>query len=333
MSAAGVAFELGTFRLASGVTLENARLVYATYGTLAPDRSNVVLYPTSYGAQHTDIDWLVRPDGILDPRRWFVVIPNMFGNGLSTSPSHCDQQAPLVTHFDNVAAQERLLREVFGVEELALVYGWSMGAQQAYHWAVLHPERVRRVVAVCGTARTRPHNQVSLQSLAAALEADPAWDGSRFHGVPERGFRAFARIYASWAASQAFYRAELYRGLGYADLDDYLVRAWEASYRRRHPRDLLAMLATWLACDVSKSPRHRGDLELALGSIRARTLVMPSATDLYFTPEDCAADARAIPDARLVTIPSVWGHRAGNPYQNPEDQSFIRKAVAELLAA
>ena len=70
-------FPQGALRLRSGHVLEDARLVYRTHGTLAADRSNVVLYPTSYGAQHTDIEWLVREDGILDPRRWFVVIPNM----------------------------------------------------------------------------------------------------------------------------------------------------------------------------------------------------------------------------------------------------------------
>ena len=334
MSDGAASFELGDFELQAGRRLHNARLVYRTYGTLAPDRSNVVLYPTSYGAQHTDTEWLIRPGGILDSRRWFVVVPNMFGNGLSTSPSHA-QGAPAefqVTHHDNVAAQDRLLREVFGIEELALVYGWSMGAQQAYHWAVLHPERVRRVAALCGTARTGEHNIVFLRSLEAALMADPAWDGTRFTTTPERGFRAFARIYASWAASQAFYRRGLYRQLGYADLNDYLVRSWEASYRRRHPADLLAMLDTWIACDVSATPRHRGDLAAALGSIRARVLVMPSATDLYFTPDDCAADAAAIPGARLCPIPSIWGHRAGNPYQNAQDERFIRHAIEELTA-
>lgn len=340
----GAAFELRSFALQSGDVLRDAKLVYRTYGTLAADRRNVVLYPTSFGAHHTDIDWLVRPDGILDPRRWFVVIPNMFGNGLSTSPSNSDAAGPVfaVTHHDNVAAQDRLLREVFGVETLALVYGWSMGAQQAYHWAVLHPERVRRVAALCGTARTSEHNLVFLRSLEAALQADPAWDGVKFTSTPERGFRAFARIYASWAASQAFYREGLYRRLGYADLEDYLVRAWEASYRRRHPADLLAMLRTWMASDVSidprhggdsrqgDNPRHGGDLARALGSIRAKTLVMPGSHDLYFTPEDCATDAAAIPGARLRPIPSIWGHRAGNPYQNPDDERFIRGAIEEL---
>jgi homoserine O-acetyltransferase len=341
MIEAGAAFSLGSFELQNGKVLRDAQIIYRTYGTLAPDRSNVVLYPTSFGAHHTDIDWLIRPDGILDPRRWFVIIPNMFGNGLSTSPSNLSEKISTdlasgfatgfaVTHHDNVAAQDRLLREVFGIQELALVYGWSMGAQQAYHWAVLHPGRVRRVAALCGTARTTEHNVVFLRSLEAALQADPAWNGERFVSPPLRGFRAFSRIYASWAVSQAFYRQRLYRQLGYPDLEAYLVRDWEASDRRRHASDLLAMLRTWIDCDVSANPRHRGDLMKALGSIKARTLVISGATDLYFTPEDCAADAAAIPGARLLSIPSIWGHRAGNPRENPEDEQFIRRAILEL---
>jgi homoserine O-acetyltransferase len=327
----GSVFELGALRLQGGGVLPDAKLVYQTYGTLAPDRANVVLYPTSFGAQHTDVEWLIGPDGILDASRYFVIVPNMLGNGLSSSASHADGVPLALSHDDNVGAQQRLLRDVFGVERLALIYGWSMGAQQAYYWAVRFPEQVERVAAVCGTARTSPHCLVFLKSLETALQADPAWDGERFVATPERGLRAFARIYASWAASQAFYRQRLYLGLGYADLEDYLTRAWEPSYRRRHPADLLTMLRTWMACDVSAA-QHGGDLARALGAIRAHTLVLPSASDLYFPAEDCAAEASAIPGAQLLTIPSIWGHRAGNPYQNPEDARFIRTAVARLLA-
>src|SRR3546814_19826376 len=81
-------FELGTVRLQRGMTVPNARLAYKTYGTLAPDKSNVVLYPTSYGAQHTDTEWLIAPDRILDTGRWFVDVPNILGTGLSNSPSN-----------------------------------------------------------------------------------------------------------------------------------------------------------------------------------------------------------------------------------------------------
>ncbi len=330
-------FTLENFALQCGKVLPQARLVYQTYGTLSPDRRNVILYPTSYGAQHSDIDWLVRPGGILDPSDWFIVIPNMFGNGLSSSPSNCPdcglaEQGFWFTHLDNVRAQEQLLRQVFGVESLALVYGWSMGAQQAYHWGALYGDRVARIVALCGTARTTEHNRIFLDSLRSALISDPAWTGSGFTGIPDRGFRTFARIYASWAASPQFYRSQLYRQLGYDSLEDYLLQGWEANYRKRDPRNLMAMIDTWLHCDVSNNPTYQGNYAQALSSITARTLVMPCTTDLYFTPQDCAADAELIPKVDYRPILSIWGHRAGNPYQNPSDEAWIREAVADLLS-
>ena len=81
-------FELGDVALQSGLTLRNAQLAYKTFGRLNQSRSNVIVYPTSYGAQHTDIEWLIRPGRALDPDRYFIIIPNMFGNGLSSSPSN-----------------------------------------------------------------------------------------------------------------------------------------------------------------------------------------------------------------------------------------------------
>lgn len=329
-------FTLANFPLQCGVTLKEAQLVYQTYGELAANGSNVILYPTSYGAQHPDIDWLISPDGILDPSRWFIIIPNMFGNGLSSSPSNSPEcrlaeSGFYFTHYDNVRAQEIFLREVFGIEELALVYGWSMGAQQAYHWGALFPERVKKIAAICGTAKTTDHNRIFLLSLRSALTADPTWTGTGFADIPERGFRTFARIYASWAASQAFYRQGLYSQFGYRSLNDYLLRGWEANYRKRDPHNLIAMIDTWLCCDVSNNPVYQQDYPQGMAAIQAQTLVMPATTDLYFTPEDCAAEAELIPQAEYLPIPSIWGHRAGNPYQNPMDAAFIKEAIARLL--
>jgi len=124
---------LGTLPLQSGATLPAAELSWKTYGTLAPARDNVIVYPTSYTAHHTDLEQLIGADGVLDPTRWFIVIPDMFANGLSSSPSNNDQYSSLVTTADNVRAQQRFLREVFGIDRVACVYGFSMGAQQAYN--------------------------------------------------------------------------------------------------------------------------------------------------------------------------------------------------------
>src|SRR6056297_197281 len=249
-------FELGPTRLQSGLTVPNPVLAYKTYGSLNADRSNAVLYPTSYGAQHYDIEWLIRGGGILDPERFFIIIPNMFGNGLSTSPSNIEPpygkaRYPFFSLYDNVQAQRCLLTEVLGIDRLAMVYGWSMGAQQAMHWGALFPDQVERILAICGSARTAPHNKVFLEGVRATLTADPGWCGTHFVEKPERGLRAMGRVYAGWGMSQEFYRDEVWRQSGFTSLEDYLVRSWEWNFLRRDADNLLAMLWSWMNGDIS----------------------------------------------------------------------------------
>jgi homoserine O-acetyltransferase len=327
-------FALGDLPLHKGGVLPDAKLVWKTHGTLSPARDNVVLYPTSYGAQHPDLEWLIGPEGILDPTRWFIVIPNMFTNGLSSSPSNTAPWPALVTAWDNVAAQRRLLREVFGIGHLHCVYGWSMGAQQAYHWAAAHPAEVARIVVNCGSARTAVHNRVFLAGLMATLEAAPGYDGTAlFSAQPQKALRAFGRIYAGWALSQDFYRAGLHlSALGAPDLESFLVRDWEQRFARRAAGDLLAQLRTWDAGDISDHPHYGGNLARALSAIKARVLLMPGETDLYFRVADNAAELPHLKHGTLLPIPSIWGHRAGNPQPNPADAAFIKAAVREFLA-
>ena len=323
-------FALGDLALQSGAVLPGATLSWKTHGTLAPARDNVVLYPTSYSAQHPDLEWLIGPDGVLDPGRWFIVIPDMFANGLSSSPSNTPGWPGLVTAHDNVHAQRRLLRDQWGIERLHAVYGWSMGAQQAYHWAACFPDAVDRAVVNCGSARTSVHNQVFLAGLLAVLEAAPEHTGGgRFRAPPVTALRAFARIYAGWALSQDFYRANLHiTALGAPDLETFFRTAWEDRYARRRAEDLHAQLCTWMAGDISAG----GDLAAALRQVRARVLLMPGETDLYFRVADNAAELEHLAHSELRPIPSIWGHRAGNPVGQPVDTAFVKDAVRAWLA-
>ncbi len=326
-------YALGDYTLQSGDVIEDAFIVYKTHGTLSPAKDNVILYPTSYSATHAELEWLIGAKGILDPTRWFIVIPNMFGSGLSSSPSNTPNYPSLVTSTDNVHAQRRLLHDVFGIEKLAGVYGFSMGAQQAYHWAALYPDAVERIVVVCGSARTAVHNQVFLLSVAAILEAAPEHVGNgRFSAPPTAALRAFGRSYAAWAMSQDFYRAGLHLSvLKASSLDDFLRTQWEVRFEQRDAANLYAQLKTWIAGDISANPLYNGDLVKALNAITARVLLMPSATDLYFRVADNEAELPHLKSAELAPIPSIWGHRAGNPSQNAEDGLFLRDHVRRIF--
>ncbi|MEV0380355.1 alpha/beta fold hydrolase [Nonomuraea sp. NPDC050643] len=331
-------FELGDFSLQHGATLRGARLAYQTYGELAPDRGNAILYPTWYSGRHQDNEWLIGPGMTLDPERYFVIVPNMLGNGLSSSPSNTPPpydraRFPRVTMYDNVAAQHRLVTERFGIERLALVTGWSMGAGQTYQWAVSHPDMVPRIAPFCGSSRTSVHNQVFLEGVKAALTADAAFAGGWYDRQPTAGLRAAARVYAGWGFSQAFYWQRLYETrLGYGSLDDFLVGFWEGFFLDdRDANNLLTMLWTWQNADVGRTPGFGGDTVAALSSIKARALVMPAEKDLYFPPEDEEWAVRHIPDAELRVIPGVWGHFAGHG-GNAEDTRFIDAALRELMS-
>lgn len=308
--------------LAAGGVLEGARLAYAVWGELNDAGDNLVLHPTRFGGTHEQNAFLIGPDKALDPSRWCVVVPNMLGNGASSSPSDRDG-FPAVGHADNVELQRRMLADRFGGAEIALAVGWSMGAQQSYRWAVEEPSRVKRLLTICGTARTTPHNRTFLEALIAALEADPAYAAG---GTPTAGLRAVGRIYAGWAYSQPWLKRAGHRALGFETLDDWLTGYWDALFTARRAGDLAAMARTWIANDVADG----GDLSAALGRIEARTHVMTAATDLYFTPADCREEAEAIRGARFTEIDTDWGHMCGAG-QCAEDTATIDRAIAEIL--
>ncbi|SDR60718.1 homoserine O-acetyltransferase [Rhizobiales bacterium GAS113] len=327
-------FRLGEFTVAKGGAIDDAKLVWQSHGTLNAARDNLILYPSSYSAQHQDMSWLIGPDGILDPTSWFIVSANMFSNGLSSSAADTPNYPPLVTVADNVVAQHRLVTEHFGVERLAAVYGFSMGAMQAYHWAALFPAMVARAIVVCGSARTAPHNKVFLSGLLRTLEAAPEHQGGgRFASEPRLAVKAFGHIYAGWGLNQDFYRADLHRtALGAPDLETFIKTDWADRFAQRRAANLYAQALAWYHGDISDNALYAGDLPRALGAIRAKVLLMPSETDLYFRVADNEAELKHLKTGALKVIPSVWGHRAGNPSTNAADAAFLKGAVRDWLA-
>jgi len=326
-------FELGDFELMSGHVLPSAKVAYQTHGSLNEAGDNVIVFPTWYAGRHTDNEALIGPGQALDPSRYFIVVANQFGNGLSSSPSntpppHDRMRFPLATPYDNVRAQHRLLTERYGVRRIALAVGFSMSAQQAFHFGALYPDMVERIAPICGSAKTSLHNYVFLEGIKAALTADRAWEEGEYTSPPTAGIRAFSRVYTGWFASQSFFREGLHAAFG-DDVEGLFALA-EQVLGSFDANDLLAMVATWQAADVGAHPSFGGDLSQALGAIRSRAFVMPSQTDLYFPPEDNEIEVAQMSNADLRVIPSIWGHMAGGG-MNPDDSAWLNVQLKELL--
>jgi homoserine O-acetyltransferase len=264
---------------------------------------------------------LIGPGKALDPKRYFIICPNLFGAGLSTSPSNAapgqtGADFPYVSIADNIEAQKRLVFDHFAVSKIQLVVGFSMGGQQAYQWAVSARDQVERCAPICGSARTAEHNIVFLDGIEATLLG--------------AGKAAVGRVWAGWGLSQTFYREERWRQLGFDSREAFVAERYVASFEESDAHDLHAMLKTWRGANVGDTAPFGGAAGAALASIRALTLVMPSRTDLYFPPEDSVREVAHLVNGELRVIESIYGHAAGGGIDDA-DTAFIDSHLKRLL--
>lgn len=235
-------YDLGDFPLQSGQTLKNAFIAYKTHGSAS---NPAIIYPTWYSGEISNNEWLIGTDKALSPEKYYIIIPALFGNGESSSPSNTTrepgQKFPDITLRDNITAQHQLVTQELGVQHARCILGWSMGAGETYQWITQFPEFADLAVPFCGSARTSLHNQVFLEGVKGALLAakgsisagsckGEATTPYRVWTPSERevGLKALGRVYAGWGFSQAFYRERVYeKELGFKNLEDFMTGFWE----------------------------------------------------------------------------------------------------------
>jgi homoserine O-acetyltransferase len=328
---------IANFRTESGVTLPQVRIVYGTYGHLNAARDNVVLLPSHYMATFHGYEWLIGADRALDPAKLFLVATELFGNGRSSSPSNTPEpyhgaRFPVTTIRDNMEAVHRLLSEELKIMHVRAIIGFSMGAQQAFQWAVSYPTFADRIVATAGTAKCYPHGVVRLEGQIAALTSDAAFQNGDYTAPPTKGLEAFAMVWTGWLFSQEWWRKELWRaGSPPGTTFDSVVHEFRTNFiPDADANNLILQMRTWEEHDVGATPGFNGDVERALRSIKVPLLYMPSETDLYFPIGDARYEAGFIPGVTLAPIPSLWGHTAGAA-SNPVDARFLNDNIGRFL--
>jgi homoserine O-acetyltransferase len=330
-------FVIKSFHTESGVTLPEAHIIYGTYGHLDAAHDNVILLPSHYMANLHGYEWLMGPGHALDLDRYFLVTSELFGNGSSSSPSNTPEpfhgpRFPVMTIRDNVLAVHQLLTDDLKITHLKAVIGFSMGAQQAFQWAVSYPTFADRIVATSGTAKTYPHGIVRLEGQIAALTADAAFKDGDYTEPPKKGLEAFATVWTAWLFSQEWWRKELWRTTNPPGTTfEQVLKQFRTNFiPGADANNLILQMRTWEKHDVGTTPGFNGDVEQALHSIKVPFLYMPSVTDLYFPLNDARYEAQFIPGVSLVPIPSLWGHTAGAA-SNPADEKFLNETIGKFL--
>ncbi|HEY4111091.1 alpha/beta fold hydrolase [Puia sp.] len=329
-------YVIGNFRTESGVVLPKAMVVYGTYGRLNAAHDNAVLLPSHYMATHRGYEWLIGPGKALDTTKLFLVATELFGNGHSSSPSNTPEpfhgpRFPVMTIRDNVNAVEDLLVRGLGIRHLKAIIGFSMGAEQAFQWAVSYPDFADKIVATSGTAKCWPHGWVRLEGQITAITNDPAFAGGDYTAEPEKGLETFGMVWAGWLYSQEWWRKELWKTTAPAGTTFEMVMArFHHFIPGADANDLILQCRTWERHDVGGTPGFGGDVVKALKSVRVPFLYMPSETDLYFPLEDARYEAGFMSTVVFKPIPSLWGHTAGAA-SNPADAKFLNETIGSFL--
>lgn len=330
-------FHLGDFKLEEGGVIPNCQLAYATFGELNEAKDNAIVIPTWFSGTNKAYEPYIGEGRALDSSKYFIVIINQIGNGLSSSPHNSPapismSNFPDVRIGDDVRAQHQFLTEKYGINEIALVVGGSMGAQQTYEWAVRFPDMVKRAAPIAGTAKNTTHDFIFTDTLIEAITSDPGWNHGNYQSCTEvvDGLNRHAKIWAVMGLSTEFYKQEKWRLFGVDSVAEFVNDFLQPLFAAMDPNALLTMAWKWQRGDVSRMTN--GNLEEALGRIKAKTFVMPIDEDMFFPPRDCEAEQKLIPNSELRVINSICGHFGLFGADGPAYFEQIDKHLKELLA-
>jgi homoserine O-acetyltransferase len=292
--------ELGTCTLDSGEKIEECRIGYRTFGKLDAKRSNVVLFPTWFTGTTKDLVDDV-PGKLVDTKRFFLVLVDALGNGVSSGPSTSRTQPrlrfPKFTIHDMVETQRRLVREVIGAQKVHTVMGISMGGMQAFEWAVSHPDEVGRIVPIVGTPQLTTQDLLLWNAELHLLQGSTAYANGQYEGRPR--IRALQELHWLMLTTPSHRNAETSRAA---------FPAWvetKANDTKFDWNDWHRQLEAMLAHDVAR--RDGGDLSAAAKRVKAKALVIVAEHDMMVNP----APSKVFADAMNGDRPADGGGAAG----------------------
>jgi len=293
------------FPFRSGETLADLRLHYTTLGKPQHDRhgriTNAVLIMHDTGGdghqflrpQFSGV--LFVPGGLLDPARYFIILPDAIGHGRSSKPSDgLHANFPHYDYNDMVAADYELLTKGLKVNHLRLVMGTSMGCMHSFVWAETYPNFMDALMPLaCLPVQIASRNRMWRKMLIDAIENDPDWNGGEYKTQPQSGLRTAADLLLLAGTTP------LLAQKGYPTreaVDGYLTDTIGKNLATLDANDLLYQV------DASRNY----DSSILLSTIKAPMMWVNSADDFINPPELGIAETevKQIPSGRFVLIPT-----------------------------
>ena len=296
--------DLGRCTLDNGQVIEHCRVGYRTFGQLNAAGDNAVLMPTWLNGRTEDMLSLIgREPGqtrLIDTTKYFAVLLDALGDGVSTSPSNSDVQKgagfPAITERDMVRAEYRAVTEVLHLKHAHAVMGISMGAEQTFQWSVTYPEFFDRAVSIVGTPQLTSYDLLSHTITEDAMRADPDYKDGKY-GEKQPALKLANELLEMELTTPEF-RVE------HTERKDFPALLEKArSPERQDANDRMWQLKAVLAQDAT----YGKPLDEAAKSTRAKWLVIVSAQDHLVYPAPALAWAKAV-GAETYVSDTPCGH-------------------------
>lgn len=304
---------LGNLKLQNGGVIRDCRIGYRTFGTLNPDKSNVVVLLTWASGTTEQLVSSVGPGRLIDSSSYYVVAIDALSNGVSSSPSNSRLQPrmrfPQFTMRDTIESQHQLLTKVLKLDRVKAIVGISMGGMQVFQWLVSYPDFMEQAIPIVGTPRPAPYDIVLWQAQIEALMRDRDWKGGNYTVNPARALDfAFGELLLSTPTD---YNRRKTREQTLADLEKA-----RRDTKRFDANDKIRQVQAMLQLDASRD----------VGAVKAKVFVVVAKHDHVVTPGPATEFASRI-GAKLLELDSDCGHLATSC-----ESRLLNNAIAAFLS-
>ena len=323
-------FKIKDFRFASGETLPELRLHYATLGTPKRDArgrvTNAVMMLHGTGGSGRQFlapqfaNELFGSGQPLDIARYFIILPDGIGHGRSSKPSDgLRMRFPKYDYADMVEAHRRLAAEGLKIDRLRLLMGTSMGCMHGFVWGEAHPEEIQAMMPMaCLPIEIAGLNRMWRQAAMEGITKDPAWQGGDYAAEPMQGLRTAATM-LTIAGGAPLYLQKTYPRR--ADADAYLDERLAAYLKTADANDILYQIAASRTYDPSA---------------KIERMTMPvtwiNSADDFINPSGygiAEPAAKRLPHGRFVLIPATAETRGHGTHTWAK---FWKQELIDLLA-
>ena len=298
------------FAFDSGEKLPKLELHYQTLGKLKvnPDgTSNAVLImhgTTASSEQFLNDNFaavLFNRGQALDPQKYFLVLPDGIGHGLSSKPSNTGLRGkfPKYQYSDMIRAYHRLLTEHLKVKRTRLTMGVSMGGMHTWMVGSLYPDFSDALMAISSLPiQTSGTNRLWRKFATGLIETDPAYKGGDYETQPITGLQGLLSLVQVMLASAADFQrrfptreaVDKYVDGLIAHVPDYDANdqlfAWNASYTydpEPHLKKIKAPLTAVNTADDLMNP-DIGILENGVKKMQrglGKAVIIPASNETY----------------------------------------------------